>query len=686
MATISSPGLGSGLDIRGLVDQLLAAEGQPATARLDRREAQLQAELSALGTFRSAVSEVQSALSALADIGAFRTRRATSTDSGILAVTASDAASVADYSISVEKLAQAHKLASGAFADTVSSATGGNGGTLTFRFGTFSGGTFTVNPERATATVTIDAADSSLEGIRDAVNNADIGVIANIINDGSGYRLVFVSQYSGAANSLEITVTDDDGNDTDNAGLSQFAYDPTATAGSGKNLSETVAAQDSELIIDGLTVTSDSNSVTGAIEGVTLDLVKASPGTAVGVSVTRDTGSARSKIEAFVEAYNSLAQTIDDLSGYDPDTGTGGVLLGDATVRTVESQLRRNLFAAVPNLSGLYQSLADLGITTGSDGKLVLDTTKLEDALAADPDAVGSLFAATASATDRFIEPAAPAAGAVAGTYAVSVTTLAARGYYNGAGVLPADFNATPLVIDGNNDNFTIKVDGVQSGSVSLTQGSYTSGAALAAEIQARINGDQALKDSGVTVTVTYDSANNRFVVTSDRYGSASTVEFVSVDPNTSATLGFSAGAGTAGVDVAGTIGGVAATGSGQVLTGSGSAAGISLTVTGGATGARGTVTVSRGVADTVGALLEDMLESDGLLDSRTDSLNDRIEDIGDERLKLAERLDRLQQRLLAQFTALDTMLAQLQSTSTFLAQQLASLPGARQTNGSRSP
>ncbi len=684
MATISSPGLGSGLDIRGLVDQLLAAEGQPATARLDRREARLQAELSALGTFKSAVSEVEAALSALADLSAFQDRRATSTDTGILKVTASRTAANADYSISVEKLAQAHKLASAAFADTTSSATGGNGGTLTFRFGTFSGGTFTVNPERATATVTIDAADSSLEGIRDAVNNADIGVTANIVNDGTGYRLVFVSQYSGAANSLEITVTDGDGNDTDNAGLSQFAYDPAATAGSGRNLTETVAAQDAELIIDGLTVTSATNSVTSAIEGVTLELVKASPGTAVGVSVTRDTGGARSKIETFVEAYNSLAQTIDDLSGYDPETGTGGVLLGDATVRTVESQLRRNLFAAVPNLSGPYQSLADIGIRTGSDGKLALDSSKLQDALSADPDSVGRLFAAAASATDRFIEPSAPGAEAAAGTYAVSITTLAARGYYNGAGVLPADFSTTPLVIDADNDGFTIKVDGIQSGSILLTQGSYTSGAALAAEIQARINGDQALKDAGVSVTVTHDAANNRFVVTSDRYGSASTVEFVSVDTNTAADLGFSVGAGTTGVDVAGTIGGVTATGSGQVLTGSGKAAGISLTVTGGTTGARGTVTVSRGVADTVSTLLENMLESDGLLDSRTDILNERIEDIGDERLKLAERLDRLEQRLLAQFTALDTMLAQLQSTSTFLAQQLASLPGARQTNGSR--
>ena len=684
MPDISSPGLGSGLDVQGIVGRLVAAEGQPATLRLDRKEARYQAELSALGAFKSALSSFQGTLSSLTAVASFRPRTASSSDTDLLTVSATGDAAEATYSVSVEQLAQAQKLASAAFADTTSSVTGGNGGTLTFRFGTYSGGTFTVNPERATATVTISAANSSLQGIRDAVNEADIGVTASIINDGTGNRLVFVSNYSGAANGLEITVSDDDGNDTDNAGLSQFAYDPAATAGSGKNLTETVAAQDARAVIDGLTVTSSSNTLDKAIEGVTLSLVKASPGTSVTVTVSQNTAGVVSAVEGFVNGYNDFIQTVTDLTRYDPETGESGTLIGDSLVRSIKGRVQGILVQQVSGLDGKYRSLADLGIRTQSDGTLSIDSSKLTSALDEDPDAVARVFAASAVASDTLVKPAQPGTDVRPGTYALNVTALPARGFYNGAGVLPADFNTNPLVIDGNNDNFTIKVDGVQSGTIALTQGSYDSGTALAAEIQARVNGDQALRDAGVSVTVTYDSANARFVVTSDRWGSASTVEFVSVDPNTAATLGFSAGAGTAGVDVAGSLGAAAGSGSGRTLSGAGDAEGIEVDVLGGATGARGTVNVTVGIAAQLDELLDAYLGSDSPLDSRTDSLNDYIADIGEEREKLSERLDRLEQRLLAQFTALDTLLAQLQSTSTYLAQQLGSLPGARQTGGTR--
>ena len=210
MATISSPGLGSGLDVGSIVAQLVAAEGQPATLRLDQREANYQAKISALGTFKSAVSEVQSSLVSLKTFSGLQGRTASSSDTDLLKVTSDTTAFPSSYTVSVEKLAQSHKLASAAFSDTTSSVTSGNGGTFTFRFGTYDGSTFTVNPEKATQTVSLDAADSSLEGIRNTINNADIGVTANIVNDGTGSRLVFVSNSSGKANSLEITITDDE--------------------------------------------------------------------------------------------------------------------------------------------------------------------------------------------------------------------------------------------------------------------------------------------------------------------------------------------------------------------------------------------------------------------------------------------------------------------------------------------
>jgi flagellar hook-associated protein 2 len=681
MPTISSPGLGSGLDIGGIVSQLVAAEGQPASFRLDRREAEYQAKISALGSLKSSLSDVQSALGGLTAFGDFQGRTASSGDTSIFTLTATADAAPSSYAISVEKLAQSQKLSSGPYTDTTNTVTGGAGGTLTFRFGTYDGASFTVNADKATGSVTIDPAKSSLQEIRNAVNEADIGVTANIINDGSGYHLVFVSDDSGAANSLEISVTDDDGNDTDSAGLSLFAYDPTAGVGSGKNMTENVKAQDAELYIDGLLVKSADNQVNSAIEGLTIDLLSASPGKNVTASITEDTATITNNVDGFVSKYNKFIDSVNSLSSFNAETGEAGILLGNSVLRTVTGQVRGILSSAVSGLDGAYRSLADLGITTQSGGTLAIDKTKLEAALASDPDAVAKVFSAASSATDSLIKTNAPASNAVTGSYAVNVTTLATQGMFNGAGVLPADFAATPLVIDADNNDFVITVDGVQSSTVSLTLGSYNSGDTLAAEIQSRINGDANLKDAGVTVSVGYDSGSNRFIVTSDRYGSESTVEFTSVDTNTAAQLGFSVSAGVTGQDVAGTIGGISATGSGRTLTGSGTATGISFDVVGGSTGSRGSVSVSRGIADQLNTLLDDLLDSDGVINSRTEGLNNSIEDIGEQREALSLRLARLEDRLLAQFSAMDALVAQLQNTGNFLLQQLATLPAAQQNS-----
>lgn len=671
MAQISSPGIGSGLDVKGIVSKLVAAEGQPAQLRFSQQEAQLQAKISALGSFKGALSDLQSSLGSLLKLADFQQRTATSSNTDILNISADSTASAGNYTISVENLAQAQKLASGAYADTTTSITGGVGGTLTFRFGTYdsTGNTFTVNADKPTQSVTINAADSSLSGIRDAINNADIGVTANIINDGTGYRLSIVSKDSGAANSVELSVSDGDGNNTDNAGLSQLAYDPTATAGSGKNLSETVAAQDAKLIIDGLTVTSATNKVSSAIQGVTLDLVSASPGTNLTASVSRDTNSVKTAVNSFISSYNKYIGTVNSLASYDTETKKAGPLLGDATLRTVTSQVSRLLTSAVPGLSnGTYQSLADLGISTQNDGTLVLDSNKFDAALSANPDAVAKVFSSSVQASDSLISATDLGANTQIGTYAVNISQLATQGYYTGATT-----SGFPLTVDSNNDAFTIKVDGVTSGLISLSQKTYSTGADLASEIQGRINGDATLAAAGVSVKVSYQT--DHFVITSNRYGSASTVEFTSVDPNTPTTLGFTAKAGTAGLDVAGTIGGYPATGSGQTLTGTAAVDGVKLDITGGATGDRGTLAVSRGIADQLNTLLDNVLSSDGAITASTNGLNSTIADIGKQRDALATRLKALEDRYYAQFTALDTLMSNLNATSSFLTQQLGSLP-----------
>jgi len=227
MPAITSLGVGSGLDIGGLVDQLVAAEVQPASSRLDRREANLQAELSAFGTLKSALAGVQDQLKGLSTIGAARTTSSSNTD--LIAASATANAVPGSYDIEVGQLAQAHALASrsyGALTDVVGT------GTLDFQFGTtdyeaatdsYNG--FIPNPARSPQTLIIDETNNTLEGVRDAINTARMGVNAVIVNDGSGYRLLLSAEDSGAANSLQITVSGDAG-----SGLADLAFDASATA------------------------------------------------------------------------------------------------------------------------------------------------------------------------------------------------------------------------------------------------------------------------------------------------------------------------------------------------------------------------------------------------------------------------------------------------------------------------
>lgn len=674
---LNSPGIGSGLDVKSLVNQLVAASAQGPTLRFNRQEAQLQAEISGLGALKSALSEFQSALSGANDLSTYTQKSATNSESGILSVTASSAAAVGSYSINVTTLAASQKLASKAFTDSTSSI---GTGTLTFRFGTYDSGgnTFTANSDKATQAVTIDSSNDSLQGIRDAVNDANIGVTATIINDGTGDRIVFTSNDTGAANSLEITVSGDSvGNDIDDNGLSQLAYDPTAAGvGTGKNLEEKVTATDAEFSIDGIDITSDSNTITGAIEGVTLDLKEADGGvTNASVKITENRSAITDAVNDFIEAYNKLVDTSNKLSSYNAETGEAGVLLGDATLRSVTSQVRRLLSDSVEGLSGSYSSLINLGIKTTEGGKLSLDETKLNEALDDDFNNVARVFAAAGNASDSLIDINSFSDETKVGSYAVNIAQLATQGNYTGAA-------SSSLTIDANNDTFTITVDGSTSATITLTAGTYASEAELVAEIQSQIDADDTLKDAGVSVSVSHNGTG--YVFSSDSYGSDSTVTIASVDTNTEATLGFSTGVGTStdGLDVAGTIGGVTATGSGQTLTGSGNASGLSIEITGGTTGDRGIIDYTRGIADTLDDLLTSLLDSDGIFSSRTESLNDRIEDINDQRAALNTRLAALEARYLRQFNAMDALVAQLQSTSNFLFQQLSSTPFAQLSNG----
>ena len=665
MATITAAGLGSNLDVNSLVTQLVQAEGATPTKRLDTREATLQAKLSAYGSFKSAVSQFQGSLSGLRTSSSLLARTATSSDSKVLTATTTSIAATGDHTLKVSQLAQSQRLASGSFAATTTTV---GTGTLTFSFGTYdaTAGTYTANPNKADVSLTIDSAHSSLEGIRDAVNQANAGVAANIVNDGSGYRLVLASSDSGAANSLKVTVADNAGGDTDTTGLSQLAYDPTAVVGTGKNLEQTQEGRDAKFEVDGIAMSRASNTVAEAIPGVTLSLLSESAaGSSIKLSVSTDKDGVAKQVNSFVEAFNTLQKTLSDLSKYDSTTKETGALFGDATLRNVSSQLRSMISEPVTGLTGNYQSLVNIGVKTQKDGTLSLDSSKLQTALDTDLPGVAALFTPRGKSTDPLVSYIGASSTAKIGTYGVTVTSLGSSGSYTGN-----ELTDLPT-IDSSNNSFALKIDGVQSGTIALTEKSYDSGADLATELQTRINADSVFKAAGSAVTVNYE--NGKLNIQSSRQGSTSTVEVTTANE----VLGLAVGTGTPGEDaVQGTIGGVAATGAGQMLSGTGDAAGLRILVTGGALGNRGTMTFSRGVADQLYNFTTGLLGSKGLITAGTNGINTGITQLTKERTALQAKLDAADTRYRTQFTNLDSLITSMKSTGTFLTQQLSALSG----------
>lgn len=652
MATITAPGIGSNLDVNSIVSQLMAVERQPLDV-LDRKEASYQAQLSAFGSIKGALASFQGAVAGLKSPAQFLGYKAAVADGSVATASAGSGASPGTYSVEVQALAQAHKLKSTAFAATTDAL---GSGTLTIQFGTYAGGAFTANAERGAATIAIPAGASTLAGVRDAINAARAGVSASIVNDGSGNRLVIASSHAGMANALRITVADDDGNPADATGLSALAYD--ASTGGVANLAQTVAAQNATVVIDGIAVSKASNTIADAIEGVTLTLAKTNPGDPTSLVVSRDAASARSAVERFVKAYNELGGALRELSGYDAATKQGGVLLGDATVRTIQSRLRNLLNTRLDPAPGGLSSLTDIGVAFQRDGTLKLDAAKLDAALADGTKDVASLFAAVGKPSDSLVTFAGATAAAKAGRYALDVTQVATRGFAGASAAAGLTIGA------GTNDTIALTVDGTAA-TVTLTAGAYTP-ATLAAELQSRVNG--ALAAAGKSVVV--GETAGVLAVTSASYGAGSSVALTG--GNGLAGL-FGTPAATAGVDGAGTLGALAATASGRTL----SARGLTVRIDGGAAGTRGTVTFARGYAEQLDALVGDLLASDGAVAGRTQGIDASIKDIAGRRATLERRMVAIEARLRAQFVALDTMISSMNQTSAYLTQQLANLPGS---------
>ncbi|MFC7296917.1 flagellar filament capping protein FliD [Herminiimonas aquatilis] len=663
---VSSIGVGSGLPLDELLTNIMAAESQPLTL-MAKKEASFQAKLSAYGNLKGALATFQTAMAALGKSSTFENLQTTIADKTIFTATATNKAASGTYQVNVTQMAQAHSISSAGQTSKTALIGSGADTTLTFQFGTISGGTladgaytgatFTQDAKQKTGTVVIKNGDNSLQGIRDAVNAANIGITATLVSDGSATpdHLIFTSNQTGVESSMKIDVSGDP------ALQGLLEYDPAGT----QTLKQTSVAQNTQLTVNGFFVNSPTNEVKEAIQGVTLNVIKT--GT-TSIVLAKDTAAVEASVNSFVKAYNDLNKTLKSLTGYNADTKTGGLLVGDSTARTIQDQIRNTLSSALSGLSNSNMSLPQIGVAFQKDGTLAVDAVKLKKAMDTNYGDIAGLFATVGKTTDSLINFTSSTSATKAGSYDITVTKLATRGNVTG----DVDLNAAPTVI-APNTKLSVTIDGVAA-KIALTEGSYTS-AQLAALVQSAINGASEISAAGSKVTATIDS-NGFLNLQSDRYGSASKVIINSDTGTPASSLLGTVSTGTVGSDVEGTIGGVVGTGSGQILSaGRGSdALGLKIEIVGGTLGSRGRIDFSQGYADRLSKLTDQFIGAEGLITGSTKSLNSSIERITDDADAFKLRLVEIEKRYRKQFSALDSMIASMQRTQTYLTQQLASI------------
>ncbi|RZS78709.1 flagellar filament capping protein FliD [Pigmentiphaga kullae] len=391
MASVGSAlGVGSGLELSTLLTNLMAAEKVPLT-KLQAQATSAQTKISALGQLKSSLSSLLTAAAGLTP-EKFTGLVGSSSDSSVAFITADNKAGKISHKLDVTSLAQAEKAVSGALASDAQL----NTGTLTFTLGKVENGSF-VAGEAEAKSVVIDASNNTMSGLRDAINKAEMGVTASLVTDGTGSRLVLTSTTTGAANAFQVTSADSGTGGT--RSLDFFDYDPAtapsySSGGSPTGMSRLQAGADAQFKLDGMEVTSATNTVTSVLDGVTITLQKSGT-TTIATNPSPSGGAAA--LQSLVTAYNAFLNVASALSANAPsDTrgkaGATGPLAGDGLVRDLTARMRNEVFSPMQGATGPYTTLASLGVGFDQDGALTLDTDKFNKAMAADPGAVSRLF------------------------------------------------------------------------------------------------------------------------------------------------------------------------------------------------------------------------------------------------------------------------------------------------------
>lgn len=664
---INKIGGGSGINTGSLVGDLVDLNRAPEQQRLDRREELLKAQISDFGLLRSAMGELESAASAVSSRDTFDAKAVSVPDTSLLAFTKLEAkADAGNYQLQIEQTAQAHSLSTAMVSDLHTPL---GQGEITLRFGDWSSAldSFAVNSERTGTTIVIDETNNTLSGLRDAINNADIGVQARIINDGSGYRLM-LNGPSGASNELSLTVEED----PSAPGLGMFSFDENSQA-----LTQQQEGRNAHIRLNGLLVTRESNQVTDVIEGLEFDIFNSDPAELINVNITADRNTAETAIRDFVAAYNTFVAEVKQLTGFNEENEEFGSLQNDSLAKSLMRNIRGFLGSAMPGIEGGFSTLGSLGIYTRQDGTLEINedpdrpNTNFRAAFDNHYEKLRDFFVPVTQSSDSRVTVNGYGNRTQSGSYDVVITQEARKGYFH-ADPMNLSF---PLETNGKDYSFALRVDGQLTDSLSLPENKvYASGAELAADLQSLINMDESLQARQVRLSVSFNSDTQALEFTSNAYGESSVVSFDAATADM-ADLGIAAGAGVAGQNVAGTINGENAFGHGNVLLPAlrAPAEGLGLTIAPGVTEA--TVSFSRGMAGELNSLLNTFLASNGLIKMREDNIKDDLSSVSEDRTALERRSEAYRLRLQNQFVAMESIINSLNSTGNFLDGILDRLP-----------
>lgn len=394
MAGISGIG-GSGLDIDSIVTKMVAAEKAPKMDQLNATQTKATAQLTAIGSLKGAISEFQTALTTLNSPTSFQARAVTLSKSDYLTATASTSASVGSYQVAVTQLAGSSKVALASVPAT--STTTASDGTKSSSPTTFGKGTLSIKiGDTKLSDIQVDATNNTLSGIRDAINKAgqSQGISASVVNDDTGSRLVLSSTKTGDGNDISVSVSGDDGSGKQS--LTKLAYTPSNSDSSDPAAAHSLSkAKSAQMTIDGLKVTSASNTVSNAVDGLSFTLKATTPADSpMTVGVSQDESGVKGNIKGFVDAYNKLMGVIKTQTSVtkvgDNSSPIAAALVGDATARGLTTTIRSEL--GTMQGTGAVKALADLGITTQKDGTLAIDDTKLSSMVSSNFSDLSSFF------------------------------------------------------------------------------------------------------------------------------------------------------------------------------------------------------------------------------------------------------------------------------------------------------